>query len=63
MLERARDALDAPRAHDPEWKRFLLLTAMLGAQASGESAQARRQWSLHGAATSPIERYVADWRN
>jgi predicted membrane-bound spermidine synthase len=63
MLERARDALDAPRAHDPEWKRFLLLTAMLGAQASGESAQARRLWSLHGAATSPIERYVADWRN
>jgi hypothetical protein len=63
MLERARTPLDWPGPRDAEWKRFLLLTAMLGAQAGGQGAEARRLWRLHGGKASPTERYVAEWRN
>ena len=62
MLERARASLDGPGGRDAEWKGFLLLTAMLGAQASGQGAEARRLWRLHGGKASPTERYVAEWR-
>lgn len=63
MLERAREPLERPGARDAEWKRFLLLTALLGAQASGQGAEARRLWRLHGGNASSTERYVAEWRN
>ncbi len=63
MLEGARAALDDARMRDPDWKRFVLLTAMLGAQAGGDSAETRRLWAMRVGKDSPTERYVADWRN
>lgn len=63
MLARARAALENPSTPNPEWRRFLVLTAMLGAQAGGQGAEARRLWRLHGGMATPTERYVADWRD
>jgi len=63
MLQRARAALQESDATRPDWRRFLLLTAMLGAQASGQGEEARRLWRLHRGSASPTERYVAEWRN
>jgi spermidine synthase len=67
MLARARALLEGPPIGEPGWERFLLLTAVLGAQASGEHAEARRLWAQHapvlvGADAQPYERYVAEWR-
>jgi len=36
-----------------EWGRFLLLTAILGAQVAGEHAEAQRVWHAYGAALFP----------
>ncbi len=68
MLQQARALLQPPPAQDPEWARFLLATAVLGAQASGQAEEARRLWQLHAPALTPggakpHERYIADWRN
>jgi hypothetical protein len=68
MLRQARALLEAPPSRDPEWARFLLTTAVLGAQASGQAEEARRLWQLHAptlipGGAKPHERYVADWRN
>jgi hypothetical protein len=50
-----------------EWGRYLLLTAMLGAQASGQRDEARRLWAKHSPAltkggAAPFELYVLNWR-
>jgi spermidine synthase len=63
MLEHARALLDDPDASGADFRRFLLLTAMLGAQASGQGDEARRLWAQFGGKPTPWERYVADWRN
>jgi len=63
MLERARDLLDDDRRDLPDWRRFLLLTAVLGAQASGQGDEARRLWARHEGKALPYERYVAEWRD
>jgi len=68
MLGRARAMLDGAPTEDREWERFLLLTAVLGAQASGQGEEARRLWEQHapvlvGKEPLPYERYVAEWRN
>jgi len=68
MLGRARAMLEGPSTGDREWERFLLLTAVLGAQASGQGYEARRLWEQHapvlvGKEPLPYERYVAEWRN
>jgi spermidine synthase len=44
MLRRARGALDADATADDAWKRFLLLTAVLGAHAAGDHEEARTLW-------------------
>jgi hypothetical protein len=67
MLERARALLEGPPVHGLDWARFLLLTAMLGAQASGQGDEARRLWQAHAPAPhtdgiSPVEVYLATWR-
>jgi predicted membrane-bound spermidine synthase len=66
MLERARALLEGPPLEDREWARFVLLTAVLGAQAGGRGEEARRLWAAHapalvGSNASPVERYVAEW--
>jgi spermidine synthase len=67
MLERARALLGGTPAPQEDWGRYLLLTAVLGAQASGQGAEARRLWDehaprLYGKNVAPFERYVAEWR-
>jgi trans-aconitate methyltransferase len=55
MLARARALLEQGGTTDggDEWGRFLLLTAMLGAQVAGEHAEAQRVWRAYGAALYP----------
>jgi spermidine synthase len=67
MLLRARALLEGPPVQGLDWARFLLLTAVLGAQASGQGDEARRLWrvhapALHRAGFSPAELYIASWR-
>jgi hypothetical protein len=67
MLQRSRALLEGPPVQGLDWERFLLLTAMLGAHASGQGDEARRLWqahapSLHAAGISPVEVYLATWR-
>ena len=61
MLERARAALDGPQKPNPDWRRFLRLTALLGAQASGQGEETRRLWAGREGKALPYERYVAEW--
>jgi len=68
MLERARALLEGGPVRGAGWARFLLDTAMLGAQASGQGKEATRLWARHarallGGRMLPYERYVAEWRN
>jgi len=53
MLERARALLAEPARGGDEWGRFLLLTAMLGAQVAGEHEEAGRLWLKYRAAFYP----------
>jgi hypothetical protein len=67
MLARARVPLEDERLVDVEWGRFLLLTAMLGAQVSGQRDEARRLWAKHApelakGGAQPFELYVLNWR-
>ena len=67
MLSRSRALLEAQAPRDPAWERYLLATAVLGARALGEHAEAKRIWdryapALVGASASPYERYLAEWR-
>jgi len=67
MLQRARALLEGAPVPGLEWARFLLLTAMLGAHASGQGDEARRLWQAHApapnaAGVSPVEVYLATWR-
>jgi spermidine synthase len=68
MLERARALLGRSAAAPPAWQRYLLLVAVLGAQAGGQGDEARRLWAGHPdvlkiADIAPFERYLADWKN
>jgi predicted membrane-bound spermidine synthase len=67
MHRRAAALLADELTADEAWGRFLLLTAVLGAKASDQDADAQRLWSLHAPALikgslAPAERYIADWR-
>ena len=67
MLARARVPLEDERKVEVEWGRYLLLTAMLGAQASGQRDEAHRLWQKHSPAltiggAAPFELYVLNWR-
>ncbi len=67
MLARARIPLEGQRRLEAEWGRYLLLAAMLGAQASGQRDEARLLWDKHSpaftrAGVAPHERYVLNWR-
>ncbi len=67
MLARARARLEDERKMEVEWARYLLLTAMLGAQASGQPAEAHRLWdknwnALNRGGATPVETYVRNWR-
>jgi hypothetical protein len=53
MLERARAQLEAPPEGGDDWRRFLLLTAMLGGHVSGRHEEAQRLWSAHRSALYP----------
>jgi predicted membrane-bound spermidine synthase len=55
MLARARALLEQGGTTEggDDWGRFLLLTAMLGAQVAGEHAEALRVWRAYGAALYP----------
>jgi hypothetical protein len=55
MLARARALLEQGRAAEGEddWGRYLLLTAMLGAQVAGENEEALRIWRSYGTALYP----------
>jgi predicted membrane-bound spermidine synthase len=48
MLTRSRTLLEGPAAGGDAWGRFLLSTAMLGAHASGDHAQAQDLWQRYG---------------
>ena len=66
MHGQARALLEGGPVRGLAWARFLLNTAVLGAQATGERDEARRLWSRHapallGGKALPYERYVADW--
>ena len=50
MLEHARRLLAGSAGEDKDWRRFLLLTAMLGAESTGEHEEARRLWNDNGIA-------------
>jgi hypothetical protein len=50
MLERAGTLLAGAGGEDRDWRRFLLLTAMLGAQASAEHGKARELWRAYASA-------------
>ncbi|HEX5091510.1 MAG TPA: fused MFS/spermidine synthase [Burkholderiales bacterium] len=67
MLALGRAGLADEEDPHLEWRRFLLLTAVLGAQASGQGDEARRLWqkyspALDGGEVAPFERYLAEWR-
>jgi spermidine synthase len=67
MLARARVPLEDQRQVELEWGRYLLLTALLGAQASGQRDAAQRLWEKHSPAltrggATPVELYVANWQ-
>jgi len=66
MLERARDLLERDPVGGEPWRRFLLLTAVLGAHASGNSDEARRLLDAHKdlqrPPLAPFERYLAGWK-
>jgi spermidine synthase len=67
MLERAREQLELPGRESIDWARYLLLTAVLGAQASGQKEEAMRLWAkhspdLHGDDLAPFERYLLAYR-
>jgi predicted membrane-bound spermidine synthase len=67
MLQRARALLEDRPAQGADWRRYLLLAAMLGAQASGQGEEARRLWQAHeaevrAAGVSPVEVYLSSWR-
>jgi hypothetical protein len=47
MLERARALLAGPAQGGDNWGRYLLGTAMLGAYAAGDSAEALRLWNAY----------------
>jgi spermidine synthase len=47
MLERARSLLADPSETGDDWRRFLLLAAMVGAQASDAEAEADRLWNQY----------------
>jgi hypothetical protein len=68
MLRHARSQLEDAQVRGLDWARFLLDTALLGAQASGNGEEARRLWSRHapallGGPARPYQRYVVEWRN
>jgi predicted membrane-bound spermidine synthase len=49
MLEQARALLgQGPQGEGDEWGRYLLLTAMLGAQAARDPEETRRLWNIYG---------------
>jgi hypothetical protein len=50
MFERARPLLASSAGEDKEWRRFLLLTAMLGAESAGRHEEAQRLWNDYGVA-------------
>ena len=60
--------LDSQKVEGYAWARFLLAVGMLGAHASGNSAEARRLWSTHGPALYPDGLipaeviYIANWK-
>ena len=68
MLERGRALLDGKRLEGIAWARFVLLAAMVGAQASGRGDEARRLWREHGVPLYPNSQvpphvvYVANWK-
>ena len=54
MLGLARELLEAGSpAGEQEWRRYLLLTAMLGAHISGEHEEAKRLWQTYRGALYP----------
>jgi spermidine synthase len=53
MLDRARALLPGPAGEGDAWSRYLLSTAMLGAQAAGEHEEARRLWNSYGSKFYP----------
>ncbi len=55
MLARARALLEQGGAANggDDWRRYLLLTAMLGAQVAGEHEEAQRIWRTYGTALYP----------
>jgi hypothetical protein len=68
MHRLAARMLDGEAIKGFAWAKFLLTTAMLGAQASGRGDEARRLWRSHAAALYPDGRmpaevvYVANWQ-
>ena len=67
MHRHAAALLDDERPVVEDWGRFLLLTAVLGAKASAQPAEAQRLWDKHApllfkGPLAPSERYIADWR-
>ncbi len=53
MLARARALLSRPAREGDNWGRYLLITAMLGALATGEREEARRLWESYGSKLYP----------
>ena len=53
MLERARALLGGSAAGGDNWGRYLLSTALLGAQAAGEHVEALRLWNAYRAPFYP----------
>ena len=53
MLVRARTLLAGPAEGGDDWRRFLLLTAMLGGHVAGEHEEAERLWQKYRAALYP----------
>jgi hypothetical protein len=66
MLARSRALLAGPATGGDAWGRFLLSTALLGAHAAGEHAEAQEIWSRYGRAfypggdIPPYQIYLAD---
>jgi hypothetical protein len=53
MLSRARALLTGPTVGGDAWGRYLLSTALLGAHAAGEHAEAQEIWSRYSRALYP----------
>jgi spermidine synthase len=53
MLARPRELLAGPARDGDSWDRYLLVTAMLGARATGEHEEARRLWGSYGSKLYP----------